>query len=694
MSSEAAVPWEQLLVSDNLQQVLRAIIQRLDRHDGLLARGLSRDAGNADGGGGGDGSAGEQGTPLTVVPQQDLQSLKARLEVLENTTMESKLEQLTTQAPIKAAVAKDKSSFRLADHVIPLTQLKSRVDTCDVGILANSSEIDAVNGRLTALADAVQEQLANMVSKEEFQELETKHNKLQEQVDKLAKDLIERLEKRINEVQKQIDAMVPRIEGNEQGVANNRERIAKALGRMQELEKSLQAMRDDLDAKADKAYVDDVVAELREQIEQINIEEIKELLESTNKRVDLMDERCDKLEDDHLDLRREFARYQQEMQDMQLEQQIENLKRELEEAKSGVFMKATARMDAMQKETDNIRETLTTTQGQVQLNRETMEELEDAIRQINPDAVDTTSNRGTRALIQQLQSDVAKLEQRYADAAAREADGRGRAEETQQLLDDLRLKLDELHQAKADKHVMEMALNVKADKDAVARDTERNLRAVDEALTVMNAGTQGVQQLLEKQEGLVQQLSSQLSNKLDRDEIEKIQKRLENQQLTPEEAREQQEAIFGKYGISLEEAAAGMRRPLEPYACISCNRPLRPGSQPPMPSLPLLPSSKDGQRQAPYIPRRAQSASVQQRSRDGIVEVSELPRSMRSAGGAHTSPRLMQTYKEQRGTPRSVVEVRRDPRRSVELVGEDGRIYHGRIGSPRSRPSSRPTSGK
>ena len=46
---------------------------------------------------------------------------------------------------------------------------------------------------------------------------------------------------------------------------------------------------------------------------------------------------------------------------------------------------------------------------------------------------------------------------------------------------------------------VEMALHVKADKDAVARDTEANLRAVDNALNTMNAGTQGIQQLLEKQ---------------------------------------------------------------------------------------------------------------------------------------------------------------------------------------------------
>ena len=47
---------------------------------------------------------------------------------------------------------------------------------------------------------------------------------------------------------------------------------------------------------------------------------------------------------------------------------------------------------------------------------------------------------------------------------------------------------------------MDRALRVKADKEAVARDTEANQRAVDAALSTMNAGTQGIQQLLERQE--------------------------------------------------------------------------------------------------------------------------------------------------------------------------------------------------
>lgn len=46
---------------------------------------------------------------------------------------------------------------------------------------------------------------------------------------------------------------------------------------------------------------------------------------------------------------------------------------------------------------------------------------------------------------------------------------------------------------------VDQALQVKADKEAVARDVEANQRAVDEALSTMNAGTQGIQQMLEQQ---------------------------------------------------------------------------------------------------------------------------------------------------------------------------------------------------
>lgn len=59
--------------------------------------------------------------------------------------------------------------------------------------------------------------------------------------------------------------------------------------------------------------------------------------------------------------------WQQEMEDLQLEKQIESLRRELEEAKTGAFVKATARMDAMQQDMDDLRGVIVNSQGQVQV---------------------------------------------------------------------------------------------------------------------------------------------------------------------------------------------------------------------------------------------------------------------------------------------------------------------------------------
>ena len=68
------------------------------------------------------------------------------------------------------------------------------------------------------------------------------------------------------------------------------------------------------------------------------------------------------------------------MEDMQLQKQIENLRRELQEAKTGVFLKATERMDVMQLETNELKSLITQTQGQVQFTRESVGALEEFMR--------------------------------------------------------------------------------------------------------------------------------------------------------------------------------------------------------------------------------------------------------------------------------------------------------------------------
>jgi centrosome and spindle pole-associated protein 1 len=100
------------------------------------------------------------------------------------------------------------------------------------------------------------------------------------------------------------------------------------------------------------------------------------------------------------------------------------------------------------------------------------------------------------------------------------------------------------------------------EQEAVARDTELNQRAVDEALSTMNAGTQGIQQLLEKQEGAVSQLVAQMSLKPSRDELAALQDALAKAVSNNECSAEQAEAIYGRYG-NMPEDAAGMSRRLD-----------------------------------------------------------------------------------------------------------------------------------
>lgn len=144
-----------------------------------------------------------------------------------------------------------------------------------------------------------------------------------------------------------------------------------------------------------------------------------------------------------------------------------------------------------------------------------------------------TQGGGTKALVERLQNDVAALQERYADAARREAEGLQSAEKTEALVEEIKTKMKEIAAAKADKAQVDQALQVKADKDAVARDTEANQRAVDAALSTMNAGTQGIQQLLERQEGQVSDLERQFQSKPDRDELEVIREQLSQVCPTP-----------------------------------------------------------------------------------------------------------------------------------------------------------------
>lgn len=276
MATESDVPWDQLLVSDNLQQVLRTILRRLNRQDNVIAECL----GGNDGGGDKSNNKNNRDTPavghtisaidhkpFTIIATSDFTALKQRLDILENTTLQSRLDDLQKNPSLHASsAAKAHPIFRLADHVIPLSKLKARVDGCDAGIQANASGIDTCNDRVTAFIESIQSQLSKMVTKEEFEALEKKHVQLEERVEALAKDIIERLEKQMKEVQKQLEKVVTRVNSNE-------ERLGRVQTKLHQVDASLEEMKDAIQDKADTTYVDEIAAELREALQQINLDE-------------------------------------------------------------------------------------------------------------------------------------------------------------------------------------------------------------------------------------------------------------------------------------------------------------------------------------------------------------------------------------------------------------------------------------
>lgn len=152
---------------------------------------------------------------LQVISARELGQLQNRLAVVENTQLQKKLADVGVEKSLSDIAAEGQSQFSLAKHVIPLSQLKKRVEACESTNEVQAHAVDELNARLVettqVLHDTLQRELAKMVTKDEFKVLEDKHEKLQKQVDRLEKDLVERLERMIKEVQAQVDILKDRM---------------------------------------------------------------------------------------------------------------------------------------------------------------------------------------------------------------------------------------------------------------------------------------------------------------------------------------------------------------------------------------------------------------------------------------------------------------------------------------------------
>jgi len=700
------VPWGSLLESGNLTTLLQAIVERLDKQDKTIASGIGSSMPGVD-------NTGVDMNNVTIIDSDDLGKLRERLDILENVTIQNRMAALKAGEgqTLQGLVNEGQSQFSLSKHVIPLTVLKKRVEGVEIAAEANGAAVDATNLRLAettkVLMETLERELAKMVTKEEFKVLADKHQALEDKVDKMIKDLVERLERLIKDLQSQVDVINERVDVCEEKLDGILDGIDEIKKDVKHAHTRIEPLEEIMPTKADRSELEAAIQEIRDELEALNIEEIMAMAEKANERLDAMDERCDAIEDDTRDLREYVLRKEKEMEDLQLEKQIEQLRRELEEAKTGVFLKATQRMDVMQAETDVIKEQITDTQGTIQVNRESIEELEEALREAGARINTKKKDGGIQQVVLKLQEEVSALQSRYVEAAEKEAAGLEHAEKTDMLVKEIQGKMGEIERAKADRNTVDAALRVKADKESVARDTEANQRAVDMALSTMNAGTQGIQQMLEKQEGVVYGLNSKIDAKLDRNDLSSIEAKLQQavgsggggggggDNDNDGHTHDHGEAMYGAYGVAADQAAI-MSRPMQKFSCIACQRPIKPQNQAtPMPALPLLPGAKNQAMTTTvaYVPtRRASQSANYQRHDDSLVEISDLNGSMRSAGGSHTSTRKAlgmsddRSGRERAQSARGNRVVSREGGRPNEVIGEDGRIYQGRAKS--ARPAS------
>ena len=134
-----SVPWSDLVQQSNLQKILLAIVQRLDKYDHTLTGSSAKDS-------------------LAVLPKEELQAYRDRIDTLENVVLQSRVEGLS------AVANETKRRLALSKHVIPLLQIKAKVDTFETMLQATADQIDETNERIVAMANTFHKEIGGVRS--------------------------------------------------------------------------------------------------------------------------------------------------------------------------------------------------------------------------------------------------------------------------------------------------------------------------------------------------------------------------------------------------------------------------------------------------------------------------------------------------------------------------------------------------
>ncbi|XP_063961504.1 glutamine-rich protein 2-like isoform X2 [Lytechinus pictus] len=284
---------------------------------------------------------------------------------------------------------------------------------------------------------------------------------------------------------------------------------------------------------------------------------------------------------------------------------------------------------------------------------------------------DNESHQKLQDALAQLQAEVVKLNTSYIHLVDEH-------NVKQKHIDALYTFVDRLQENKADKEHVIMEIDVKADKRALDNKVSRSHfdGAVDEL-------SKNLSEVMDKLSGhrtawdsAVGELKLDIDNKLDRMELDPLKSYLDNRI----------KSVSSKYvkkEVETGEDAAGFRRPLQKFHCISCDRPLDMAPQAPIASLPEgrgLPSNRTGR---PYTTFELEQIRAAQKN-GTYQDVPDYFVASRSCGGSHTMTfphrritRVAQTTNMVTTTEDIAPVI--NGRIEADIQGQDGHIYKARL---------------
>jgi len=255
-----------------------------------------------------------------------------------------------------------------------------------------------------------------------------------------------------------------------------------------------------------------------------------------------------------------------------------------------------------------------------------------------------------------------------------------------QDINNLKEALRALEESKADKNWIQMEINMKADTKDLNNKVNKKLfedknTEVENSLKEFVLKHSSLEDELKRNSDI---LLKELEGKLDRLELDSLKDYIEKQLRRLKKFQKENSAPIQTTQIASEDDAAGLRKQLLRFHCISCDRPIELSHQHGVvPSLPAEKGMRPIQTPRPYTTYELDQ--IRQFQKQQFQETSyDLFSSVRQCGGSHT---LTIPHKKLLKLPQpdeAIQQMAMQPvvtkhKSEVQIQGQDGQIYKGRI---------------